>query len=419
MEKEIKVVWLVNIVFPEVCRELKIPEPVIGGWLYSYKNALNKFYPQIKLYIISPFEGVELKRIECEGNIHYTIPLSIGTNAIKKMLLKINNEICPEVVHIHGSEFYHSLAYINACGSQNAVLSIQGLVSVYAPYYFGGINTATINKYTTFRDIIKNETIKHHQKKFYKNGINEIKLISKMKYIAGRTSWDYANCWAINPKIHFFRCEEALRPSFYTYKWDIRKCRKYSIFLSQVSYPIKGLHKFLEALPIVLKHYPDTQVYIVGDDLTLKPAYRRLTYWNYLNSIINKLGIRNQLHFLGKLSENEMVQQYLLAHVFVCPSIIENSSNSICEAQLIGTPIVASYVGGTMDLIEDGKNGLLYRFEETAMLAQKICSIFENTEKACDISEYERMIATKRHDRKSIADSLYHIYMKIKNENKY
>ena len=68
-----------------------------------------------------------------------------------------------------------------------------------------------------------------------------------------------------------------------------------------------------------------------------------------------------------------------------------------------------------MDLIEDQKSGLLYRFEEAAMLAYKICSIFESDNLAYKLSVNEREVAMKRHDRKAIADSLYNIYTQINN----
>lgn len=410
-----KIIWLVNIVFPDVCKELGLPEPVTGGWLYSYKNALQEFYPQLKLYIISLYDGIEVKRFKYDNYTYIIIPSSLSQIRLNKIFSDINNEIKPDIVHIHGSEFYHSLAYVNACGSNNTVLSVQGLVSACALYYYGGIESKNINKFITFRDLIKKDTLRHQQKEFYKKGIYEIALIKKIKYIIGRTSWDASNCWSINPKTHYFKCEEALRDSFYVNCWDIKKCHRHSIFISQAYYPLKGLHKLLNALPLIVKQYPDVQVYIIGDDPTSKPKYKRTTYWNYLDSIINKLCIRSHLHFLGTLSEAEMVEQFLLAHVFVCPSAIENSSNSVCEAQLIGTPVVASYVGGMMDIVEDQKSGLLYRFEETAMLAYKICSVFKDDDLAYRLSINERAIALKRHDRESIANSLYNIYNEIIN----
>ena len=59
------------------------------------------------------------------------------------------------------------------------------------------------------------------------------------------------------------------------------------------------------------------------------------------------------------------------------------SPNSVGEAQLIGTPCIASYTGGIMDMITDNETGFLYRYEEIALLAQRVCELFENS-KLCE-----------------------------------
>lgn len=65
-----------------------------------------------------------------------------------------------------------------------------------------------------------------------------------------------------------------------------------------------------------------------------------------------------------------MKQEYLNANVFICPSSLENSPNSLGEAQILGTPCLASYVGGIPDMMF-GNEGYLYRFEEIEMLAER------------------------------------------------
>ena len=108
-----------------------------------------------------------------------------------------------------------------------------------------------------------------------------------------------------------------------------------------------------------------------------------------------------------------MAERYSKSHVFVCPSAIENSPNSVGEAQLIGTPVVASYVGGTMDMVEHNYSGLLYRYEETSMLAYNICKLFENS-KICErLSKNGKTEAQKRHDKQINASTLYNIYKSI------
>ena len=99
--------------------------------------------------------------------------------------------------------------------------------------------------------------------------------------------------------------------------------------------------------------------------------------------------------------------------MFVCPSSIENSPNSLGEAQLVGCPVVASYVGGVPDMVEDNVTGLLYRFEETEMLAAAICRVFADDELAKRLSENGSVAAHKRHDGIVNATRMIEIYNTI------
>lgn len=130
-----------------------------------------------------------------------------------------------------------------------------------------------------------------------------------------------------------------------------------------------------EALPLILHHYPDTKVYVAGYDSTVAPWWRIGSYGKYLKKMIARLGISEHIEFTGMLDEKAMCDRYLKSNLFVCCSAIENSPNSLGEAQLLGMPYVASFVGGVPEIA--GMNAdVLYRFEETEMLAKKICDIF-------------------------------------------
>ena len=56
--------------------------------------------------------------------------------------------------------------------------------------------------------------------------------------------------------------------------------------------------------------------------------------------------LEDKVSFLGPLNAEQMKAEYLRSNVFLCPSSIENSPNSLGEAQMLGVPCVASYVGG-------------------------------------------------------------------------
>lgn len=417
-----KVLWLSSkMTFPEACNEIKISVPILGGWLYSGATALLETNPAIELAVAALYSGKEFKCIDKYKIKYYLIPSKGGNkkyNALLEPYLKrIKSEFKPEIVHIHGSEYPHGLAWVKACGNENVVVSIQGLVSVYARYFLGGIPIKDIKNSITFRDIIRNDSLLFQQKKMYRRGEYEIELLKNVSHVIGRTTWDRSNSWAINPKANYHFCNETLREKFYDSKWEYGKCEKQTIFLSQAHYPIKGIQQIVKALPIVLKHYPDTMVYVSGSNF-MKPSFlRRNGYASYLSKLMKKSGVADRFKFIGMLNEEEMVNQYLKANVFVCPSSIENSPNSVGEAQLLGTPCIASYVGGSMDMIQDGESGFLYRFEEVELLAMRICEIFSASALAEKISINEQIVARKRHNKKKNGECLNEIYNMVLNES--
>lgn len=414
------ILWLSNVIFPEACQELNIVPPIVGGWMYSGAQALLNEHTGIRLGVVSLYEGTELKLIK-KYRVQYFLVPSGGKNqkynsALEFWFRRVKEEFKPDLVHIHGTEYPHSLAWVKACGNKNVVVSIQGLVHIYANHYLGGIPIKQIKANKTLRDILRKDSLLHQQEKMKKRGEYEKELISRVNHIIGRTSWDKSNTWAINSKAVYHFCDESLRDGFYKDQWRYENCEQHSLFLSQAHYPIKGIQQVVKALPVVMKHFPNVKVYVAGPNFLKFPLYRRNGFANYLLKQMEGETILNKFIFLGTLSEEEMIKQYLNAHVFVCPSAIENSPNSIGEAQLLGTPCVASYVGGTMDMVKDGETGLLYRFEETNMLAMRICELFANRELAEERSKQGRIAAAKRHNKKKNAKTLLQIYKSVIDE---
>ena len=86
--------------------------------------------------------------------------------------------------------------------------------------------------------------------------------------------------------------------------------------------------------------------------------------------------LEGQVQFVGKKDESQMCQYYQQANVFVMPSVIENSPNSLCEALMTGVPVVAANVGGISSIIRHGKEGFLYQSDAPYMMAYYIDLIF-------------------------------------------
>lgn len=423
-----KILWITNILFPDICKEIGIKAPVTGGWMTSLAKALIRNYPGLDLYVASLYgENKPLLEKKINNITYYCLPFNEARVTYNKNMeivwKEINNKIKPDIVHIHGTEFPYGLAYLNSTDNHNnIVISIQGLVGAYARYALGGITKENLYKYRTIYDYIKS-SIFDLQQQMIRQGKYEVEYLKKIHNVIGRTDWDREHVWAINPNCKYFFCNENLRAPFYEnrYKWDLHKCNKNTIFLSQAYKPIKGIHKLVEAMPYILRHYPNTHVFVGGYDFTsCNSIYDKLklsTYGNYVRHLMRTLNVSDKFTFLGTLNEYQMAEQYQRSHIFVCPSSIENSPNSLGEAQLIGTPCIASNVGGISNMINHNITGILYRFEEYEMLAAGICKIFSDNEFANKLSMNGQKEAQQRHCWDNNAYSTYNIYKIIYNSN--
>ena len=408
-----RVLWVTNVPLPEASILLgELPSP-FGGWLINSSMLISKLD---NLDLTISFPSNKLKKINGSSIKYYTFNNNI--NDIEKDFNHILNEVNPDLVHIYGTELPHTLTVIKICKKQNkkVIISIQGLVSTIAEHYLSGI-PYKIQKNYTFRDFIKRDNIIQQKNKFYQKGLLEIEAIKNVEHIIGRTSFDRLCINNINPNANYYHCNEILRSCFYDYKWSSTKIEKYSIFVSQGTYTIKGLHYMIKALPIILKKYPSTKMYVSGGNIfkfaTLKNKLKITTYAKYINKLINYYNVENSIEFIGLLNEKEMCKRYLKSNVFVCPSIIENSPNSLGEAMLLGVPCVASYVGGIPDLINHNDEGYLYQHDAPYMLASYICEIFQNDNIAKKISNNARERAIRTHDQVINTNKLHEIYTSI------
>ena len=116
---------------------------------------------------------------------------------------------------------------------------------------------------------------------------------------------------------------------------------------------------------------------------------------------------------LGSLSAKEMRAQFLKSHLFICPSVMENSPNSLCEAMLLGMPVVAAKVGGIGDLVENGAEGLLFPRGDSQALADDVCNLFENDQFACRLASAAHKDAMVRHNPHTNYLRLLEIYHSI------
>lgn len=416
------ILWLINIPLPEASQLMGEKPSPFGGWLINAsKDLANK--EDVELSIAFPSnKASKFKELKGEKINYYpftpvknTDTKVIAYNESFETLLK---NLKPDIVHIYGTELAHTLSMVNVCKNLEVerIISIQGLVSIYAQHIYANLPFRGVYGFT-LRNLLRRDSVYLHKKTFELRGKNEIESLQKTNHIIGRTTWDKACSSQINPDAKYHFCNETLREEFYKHKWSINDCEKHSIFLSQGQYPIKGLHYMLEAMPIILKKFPGAKVYISGKDITKSDSITDklfLTYYGkFIRKMIGSLGLEEKVVFTGPLDEQKMCQRYLKSNVFVCPSSIENSPNSLGEAMVLGVPCVASDVGGVSDMLKHKEEGFVYQTDAPYMLAHYVCEIFENEDLALKFSKNAREHALKTHDRDENTRRLIEIYRDI------
>jgi glycosyltransferase involved in cell wall biosynthesis len=417
-----RILWLINIPLPEASFLLnEVPTP-FGGWLINASQDLSK-QEDIELFIAFPKKRLRsIKKLEGNNIIYYGFK-PVRDKDTKEITYNrdfknIIDEVTPDIVHIYGTEIAHSLSMVNVCEKENikTVVSIQGLVSIIAKHFEASLPLKAIHGFT-FRNLLRKDNVYGLKKQFEKSGQNEIESIKKVNHIIGRTTWDKACTSQINQNAEYYACNETLREEFYKHTWKVDRCERYSIFLSQGQYPIKGLHYVLEAMPLILKRFPNAKLYISGKDITktetIKDRLLMTYYGKYIKKMIRKYRLEQNIFFTGPLHEKQMCERYLKSNVFVCPSSIENSPNSLAEAMILGVPSVASNVGGVTDMLKHNEDGYVYQADATYMIAHYVCEIFKNDELALRFSNNARAHALKTHDPLTNTKRLIEIYEDI------
>lgn len=416
------ILWLTNVPLPEASQLMNEKHTPFGGWFVSIAALLSE-EEEVLLSIAFPKPGLsDVLVLKGDKKTYYGFPPvsenELSTKRRNAYLARILEQAKPDIVHIFGTEYAHTLAMVNACNEQEitAVISIQGLTSIIAQHYLTGLPVKVQNRFT-LRDLVKQDNLKQQQNKFVNRGVYEIEALQKVKHIIGRTTWDRACTFQINPDAQYHFCNETLRDEFYKNIWYINRCERHSIFISQGSYPIKGLHFMLEAMPLILKHFPDAKLYIGGQNITqsdtLMDRLKRSSYGKYIEQLIKRFHLESNVVFTGVLNEKQMCERYLRSHVFVCPSSIENSPNSLGEAMILGVPCIASDVGGVTDLLTHKEEGFVYQTDAPYMLAYYVGEIFANDELALQFSGKARDHAMRTHDREVNNQTIISIYNDI------
>jgi glycosyltransferase involved in cell wall biosynthesis len=134
------------------------------------------------------------------------------------------------------------------------------------------------------------------------------------------------------------------------------------LFIGQLT-PRKGFDLLVEALPAVVARYPLATFVFVSHN----PAARA-----QMEELATQLGVRRNLHFAGRVTEEQKLALMRAASCIAIPSRYEGFGLPLLEAMQAGVPLVASRIPVIDEIVSDGEDGLLFEFENPTALAEGI-----------------------------------------------
>lgn len=331
---------------------------------------------------------------------------NIDDDAYVPQILKIISDFNPDIIQLFGME--NSMATILGKTEIPIVVHLQGLLAPYDNAFF----PIDFNKNSFMWPFSKREWFVRNgyiyaKKSIHVRGERERLLFKKVDYVMGRTDWDFEVSRLLAPQSRYFHVDEVMRSCFYNHAGEwISKNRDKIIITSTISQTIyKGLDLIIKAASL-LEHETnlDFEWQVVG--VSLNSSYTRF--------FEEKIKMKSsKVRYMGVLSAEQLCDTLLDSDIYVHPSYIDNSPNSVCEAQLLGLPVVATGVGGITSLIEHESSGVLVPANAPYELAYWIKYIAENTCKAEDLGRNSAKVALRRHDRKEIVKQLLFVYSSI------
>lgn len=131
--------------------------------------------------------------------------------------------------------------------------------------------------------------------------------------------------------------------------------------------PWKGMLGLIQTMPNILLACPEARLYIVGD------GPERAV----LEKEIRTRHLDQSVFLLGNCPKSETLSYLKAADAVVLNSSYEGLSHTLIEAVLLGTPVIASRVGGNEEVICHGKNGWLFPYNDDTAMTQQIITVLK------------------------------------------
>lgn len=175
--------------------------------------------------------------------------------------------------------------------------------------------------------------------------------------------------------------------------------------------PQKNQQLLINQMPAILEKDPDAHLVLVG----------HVTDWKYFHIIkqaIAQLGLQNKVSLIPGIApfSSDLEDCFHAADIFVLPSKHEPFGIVILEAWAAGLPVIASRVGGIINLIKDGEDGLLFNRNNAADFLSTYKQAIANKKRLKNITLAGKQRAVLEFDWDIITNQLMDIYKQLEND---
>ena len=165
--------------------------------------------------------------------------------------------------------------------------------------------------------------------------------------------------------------------------------------------PLKGLDDLIRAFRKVHERYPEARLVLVGEG----------EVESNLMHLARELKISDQVSFEGL---QEDVKSYFgKSEIFAFPSLTEGLSNVLLEAMACGLPVVATRIGGNMELVEHGVNGILINPGDPEGLSEAIITLLADPEQSRQMGREGRKRVDERYSLDKVAGEYLMLYRQL------
>ncbi|HEY5371336.1 MAG TPA: glycosyltransferase [Hanamia sp.] len=419
-----RVLWFTHT--PSLSADYLNNKSVGGGWIGSLEAELSKI-PSVQLGISFNLDR-DIKPFTLNNTMYYPVYVTSPKGKIKNLIsrwkkpvqgeahiqpyLDIIHEFKPDVIHIFGTEGVFGLIISKV--DIPCVIHIQGILTICVQKWYSGLTAVDLLRYSKKWSFLKGFGNYHSYFATRKLAGRERKIFQQCKYFMGRTDWDRRITSVLSPNSTYFHCDEIMRPGFYFEQSVYEKSKSDYIILTTIRSPIyKGLETIFECKRILNEMNLECKILWKIAGISEADEISYLLEKKYKSTFNG-----NDIQLLGSLEEKELINEMLGADVFIHPSHTDNSPNSVCEAMLLGMPVIATYAGGIPSIIENNAEGLLVQDGDPYSLAGAIIEMKGNYNRAIGFGKKARKEALTRHDKNKIVDDLMNIYQSILEKGK-